>query len=313
MAGTDGGVFGPVLARRDLPRSGVPVRIGVIADPHVTPNHHGTWKVYHRTERRLETALDRLATAGVDRLVLAGDLTKNGSRAQYDRFDDIATEFPAPRSAIPGNHDVPKRYNDTGGLAPGEFAGRYGEEGFPWVREVGGVSLVGINSASTPSDALADTWGGRISRTQLDCLDGLLPELSHPILFVHHNCGPLPEHPETGPWARFSLDNAAALLERCQRYGVSLVVSGHHHVPAVREFGNVTEIMAPALCSFPNACLLVTVTRTGTTLRLVPVADGSGLRESYRAARTGKPLGSGILDLVETRLAELPAASEYSL
>jgi Icc protein len=310
MPGTDGRDIGPVLARCDRPRSKELVRFGVIADPHVTPSHEGTWKLYHRTEEHLETAFDRLATADVDHLVLAGDLTKNGSAAQYDRFDDLAAPFPAPQSAIPGNHDVPKRYNDTGGLGPGAFADRYGADGFPWVREIGEVSLVGVNSAATRSGGLADTWGGRVSRAQLDRLDSLLPELSRPVLFVHHNCGPLPEHPSDGPWERFSLDNAAALLECCEHHGVSLIVSGHHHVPAVRKFGSVTEVMAPALCSFPNACLLLTVTATGTTIRIVPVADAAGLRESYAAARTGKPLGVGIIGFVETRLAERPCLSE---
>lgn len=310
MLETDGRTFGPVLAHCDRPRSRAPVRIGVIADPHVTQTHVGTWKVYHRTEERLKTAFERLTAAGVDQLVLAGDLTKNGSNAQYDRFDDLAAAFPAPRIAIPGNHDVPKRYNTTGGLRPTAFARRYGAEGFPWVREVGSVSIVGVNSAATPSGALADTWGGRVSQAQLNRLDSLLPDLLDPVLFVHHNCGPLPEHPESTPWERFSLDNAEAVLERCERHGVSLIVSGHHHVPAVREFGNVTEIMAPALCSFPNACLLLTITATGTTVRLVPVADRAGLRESYRAAWSGEPLGAGVLDLVEGRLAEFPWPSE---
>lgn len=310
MPGTGDRDLGPVLARRDRPRARTPVRIGVVADPHVTPSHEGTWKVYHRTEQHLETAFDRLATADVDHLVLAGDLTKDGSSAQYDRFDELAASFPASQSAIPGNHDVPKRYNDTGGLGPESFADRYGADGFPWVREVGGLTLVGVNSAATQSGALGDTWGGRVSRAQLDRLDRLLPELSQPVVFVHHNCGALPEHPSDGPWERFSLDNAAALLERCAHHGVSLIVSGHHHVPAVRKFGRVTEVMAPALCSFPNACLLLTVTATGTTIRIVPVADAAGLRESHRAARTGKPLGAGIIDLVETRLAELPCLSE---
>lgn len=293
---------GPIFGWCDHPRSTTPVSIGVLADPHVAPDENGTWKVYHRTETHLETALDISTRSGVDYILVAGDLTKSGSPSQYSRFEELLDDCPLPWNAIPGNHDVPKSYNGTTGLSPSAFVSRYGDgSGFPWVRRIGDTALIGINSVATSDGTLQETWGGVVGQPQLDWLDSQLPRLSQPIVFVHHNCGPLPEHPEAGNWNRFALENAAEFVTCCERHGVSMILSAHHHVPVIRRLGSVTEVISPALCSFPNAFLVLRIAAHGTAVQFVPVTDKAGLRESYAAARDGKPLGRGILSLVENR------------
>jgi len=66
---------GPLLARLDRPRTPRPVRLAVVADPHVAVDERGTWKVAHRSRDLLAEALDRARTAGADLAVLVGDLT----------------------------------------------------------------------------------------------------------------------------------------------------------------------------------------------------------------------------------------------
>jgi Icc protein len=89
---------------------------------------------------------------------------------------------------------------------------------------------------------------------------------------------------------------------------VPLAVTAHHHVPAVARHGPTTELLAPATCSFPQAWLLVAVGHDGTTVRLVPAADGPGQAAAYRHATTGKALGRGIARMAADRLERLPLA-----
>lgn len=296
---------GPVIATLPRPRSADPVTVGVLGDPHLTPSASGTWKVYHRTEERFRTAIDDVRVRDPDAVVFAGDLTKDGSSEAFDRFDALVEDCPVPWFAIPGNHDVPKSYDDTDGLGPARFARRYADGPYPVVWQCGDVTLVGLNSAAAEDGSLAGTWGGAVSTRELDRLDSVLGTARSPIVIVHHNCSSLVESADSRPWRRFRLRNADRLREVCDRNDVSLVVSAHHHVPAAVEGTGPTELIAPAVCSFPNAYLLLRVSSHGTVARMVPLAGPEGMAESYAAARSGSTLGRGILSLV---LDEFPSS-----
>lgn len=315
---TDDAAAGPVLARLPRPRLADPVTLAVLADPHVPVDARGTWKVHHRAADRLRTAV-ALANAHADHAVLAGDLTKDGRPAAFDRVDEVLADLAVPAVAIPGNHDVPKAFDEHDSPPTAAFVERY--DPLPFAREVGGLTLLGVNSASAGSD-LQGTWGGRVGATQREWLRERAAAAETPVLLTHHNLGPLPEHPGGLPWSNFPAEDGEAVVDVCWATDVPLVVSAHHHVPAVRSRGEhdgeaaadtpepPTEVLAPAVCSFPQASLHLTVGPRGTTVRLVPVADRAGVAEARRLARTGKPLGQGVLDLVETRLRQLPLAAE---
>jgi 3',5'-cyclic AMP phosphodiesterase CpdA len=291
---------GPVLASLDRPRTDRSVRVAVVADPHVAEGR-GTWKMAHRSKTLFARAVT--AANAADAAVLAGDLTGDGRRDSFAAVDEVLADLAVPWVAVPGNHDVPKRFDSHDGLPVSGFQRRYTES--PFARAVGPVTLVGLNTASMPDERLRATWGGRVGERDRAWLAETLADAETPVVICHHNVATLPENPG-GKWLNFPLRDADAVREVLTDHGVGLVVSGHHHVPAVADHGGTTEILAPATCSYPQAMLSLEFGPEGTVVRYVPLAAPAELREARHHAVTGKPLGVGIVEMAERRLGSLP-------
>jgi len=237
------------------------VRLAVVADPHVAVDERGTWKVAHRSRDLLARALDRARTAGADLAVLVGDLTGDGRRRSFAAVAELLAGAGVPWVAIPGNHDVPKTFDDHEGLAAGNFEARYTE--LPFAREVGPVTVLGVDTASAPDGSLRSTWGGRVGERDRAWLADTLPRVKTPVVVFHHNLGPLPENPG-GTWANFPLEDAGAVRSILSDHDVPLALTAHHHVPAFVAHGPTAELLAPAVCSYPQAMLLVDIGPEGT-------------------------------------------------
>ncbi|WP_459192934.1 metallophosphoesterase family protein [Halosimplex sp. J119] len=307
---------GPVFARLDRPRSENPTTLAVVADPHVALTARGTWKVYHRTLDRLRTAV-AVANEHADAALIAGDLTRDGHSAEFDAVDDVLDALEVPGYAIPGNHDVPKAFDDHATPPIERFAERYNP--LPFERRVGDLTLLGVDTATggragAVGDAeaaadgqaergdLRDTWGGRVGPVQRAWLAERLAAADQPIVAFHHPAARLPDCPDRDRWQNFSLQDGEAVADLLRDRDVPLALSAHHHVPALCTHGDTVEALAPAACSFPQASLHVEVGPDGTTLRLVPLADASGAAEAHGLARNGSVLGQAVLELVERRL-----------
>lgn len=314
-AGSTDDSLGPVMATLDRPRVADPVTIAVVADAHLATDHRGTWKTLHRTEARLRTALDA-AAEGSDAVVFAGDQTHDGHHPEFERFHSLAGELAQPWVGLPGNHDVPKAYDEhdgpsfeavcrhfTGDAAPPDT----GEACYPLTLQVGELRIVCVNTAAPTDVDLRSTWAGAVGPAQRERLREMVaatPE-TPTLLVAHHNLGALPEHEAAYPWDRFPADDATAVRSLLADADVPLAVTGHQHVPAVQHHGTVTELMAPATCSFPQAMLRLRVGPDGTCVRFVPLAGPSGIREAYWHAVTGTALGRGILDMALDRVTDL--------
>lgn len=308
MAGAGADPAGPVLARLPRPRASPRCRLAVVADPHLAVGDAGTWKVLHRTRERLSTAVGDANARDVDALVVAGDLTRDGTAAEFDAVERVLADLGVPWAAIPGNHDVPKEFNSHEGIEVESFTERFAP-GLPFAMEVGPLTVLGVDTATAPDGRLRETWGGALGGEGRDRLEVALARAERPVVVAHHNLAPLPENPG-GKWARFPMRDAGAVRDLLCEHDVPLAVTAHHHVPAARRHGPTAEVLAPAVCSFPQASLVLEVGPGGTTVRLVPLADESGVREARRHALCGKPLGRGILTLVESRLAGLDGRPE---
>ncbi|WP_075937361.1 metallophosphoesterase family protein [Halosegnis longus] len=302
---------GPVVADLARPRLAEPVTLAVIADPHLAVEGRGTWKLRHRSEPRLRTAIETANEA--DAVVFAGDLTNDGHPAEFDRVDELLADLSVPWTAIPGNHDVAKSFDGHETPPVTDFARRYRGDAtrpdaaaYPLVLRVGGLRVVCLNTAAPGDVSTRDTWGGAVGPAQRSRLADLLAdEPETPTLVVaHHNLGPLPEHPGGEPWSNFAATDATRVRALLAEAGVPLALTGHQHVPAVEDRDGVTELLAPATCSFPQGMVWLRVAADGTTVRFVPLADRAGTAEAYWYARTGKPLAQGILDATTRRLGE---------
>lgn len=280
----DTGGRGPVLGRFARPR-GPQTTIAVIADPHVSPDREGSWKLFHRTESRLRTAIADINRLAVDAAVVLGDLTRDGGAHEFDRVDELLARCAVPVLCVPGNHDVPKADDEHSSPPLLEFVSRYTPGSLPFRAGVGGVDIVGLNTASMPDDSLSVTHRGAVSSTQLDWLERMLPETENPIVVMHHPAGRECDHGYRARPGQYRLANADELSAVLSANGVPLCLSGHVHWPSIAPLETGYEVGAPAVCSFPQAYLLVHIEPRGTTIELVPLTDRDGLSEAYHAAR----------------------------
>ncbi|MFC4247366.1 metallophosphoesterase family protein [Natribaculum luteum] len=283
-----------LLARLTTPTASE-TTLAVVSDPHVTPHARGSTKVFHRTVERFRSALVDADRLGADAVVCPGDLTKDGTPAEFDRATGLLEETDLPFFAVPGNHDVPKSFDDHDAPPVTSFARNYAPGDLPYHVRVGGVDLIGLDSATGSGDELVDGHSGLVTDDQLEWLDETLADAAVPVVFFHHPLVSLSARVDAfGHRTHHRLQNADALLEVLAAHDVSLALSGHVHWPLCWSSRGVRHVVAPSTCSFPQMYLRVEITPTGTDVWLQPLADWNGLTEAYRHACTGDDRGRAI-------------------
>jgi predicted phosphodiesterase len=295
----------PLVARFARPRTTQPTRLAVLSDIHLSTNAKGSWKLYHRTEPRLRSALERIDD--VDGLVVTGDLTKDGNQADLERTIRCLETADQPVYAVPGNHDATTAVEERNCHVE-QIAERFGPGGFPFHTEIGGVDLLCLDSTRAASGTKAT-----VSTDQLDWLRETLGSVETPLVVSHHNLGGLLTATGGQSWrSSFPLQNAEHVGGVLAEADVPLCLSGHLHLPAVAASGGVRELIAPALCSFPGAALLLEIDETGTTVRLVPLADEAGLVEGWQAARSYSERSRMVAWMTYRQLTALPLVDELA-
>jgi 3',5'-cyclic AMP phosphodiesterase CpdA len=180
-------------------------------------------------------------------LVVTGDLTHRGRRAELEQARELLQSLGLPFLVVPGNHDIPY-------VLPARFTRTRAE----WER------VFGTTEPDYTSDRLAVVgldsgrpWryqGGALDSSQLD---GLVPKLEGAqagalrVAALHH-------HLAAPPWRaahKRPLSRRDVALQKLASAGVELVVSGHVHQSSVaerREF-EVVEHDQPSLIVLATA------------------------------------------------------------
>lgn len=178
----------------------------------------------------LDALVSDMQAQAPDHIAVTGDFVNLALEAEFaPALKWLESVGPPDRvSVVPGNHDAyvratRHRFAETWGnyLASDEMPD--GGATFPFVRRRGPLALISVSSA-VPTPPLMAT--GRLGRSQLDALDGILSRLSaeqvYRVLLIHH---PLRSD------SRFKrLTDSAALLALLKRHGVELVLHGHDHM-----------------------------------------------------------------------------------
>lgn len=300
------------LGRLSRPRTDESVRIAVVGDPHVATRSDGTYRVFHRTEERLRRVIDDVNDREIDLVLCPGDLTKDGEPWNYDRVDDLLERLEHPFIALAGNHDVAKRGDEHESLAPATFADRYGAGSPPVRLSVGGLDLFVIESAAGPDGPYTDTHRGRVSSDQIEWLDRELEDATAPVVTCHHNPLSLVGQPLQGieTWRVFTMREREPLVSVLDRHDVPLVVSGHHHLPSLVRRHRLTQLIAPAVASYPQAYCLLEIDDTGTDIWLVSHATSDERDEAYQLMADGPAFYRTLLGITESTLTDLPLVHE---
>lgn len=161
-----------------------------------------------------------------DVVALTGDLTNLGLPAECRQAAEwLHTRLPGPICAIPGNHDmlVRESWSETlGQWAPWMAADA---DGFPYLRHIGPLALIGVNSARPMAWFSA---AGRIGASQAARLADILHEAGRQgrfrVVMIHHP-------PITGLVShRKSLLDAGLFAAAIARTGAEMVLHGHAHI-----------------------------------------------------------------------------------
>ena len=183
----------------------------------------------------LDRIVADLAAQSPDHIAVTGDLTNIGLPQEHINALAWLQGVGSPEhvSVIPGNHDIYSRLGgDIGSArwaaymtsnAQGAAYAGHGEA-FPFVRVLGPIALIGINSA-VPTPPLVAS--GRLGASQLARIAAVLERLARADIFrlvlIHHP--PLP-----GQARRYrDLGDAAALEKILAQHGANLVIHGHNH------------------------------------------------------------------------------------
>ncbi|WP_255171432.1 metallophosphoesterase family protein [Natrononativus amylolyticus] len=303
---------GPVLGRLEEPTTEQPTRLALLSDLHLAVEMEGSWRVSHRTESRLEAAVDSLNRRELDGVVFVGDLVQSGTRAQYQAFDRLVDGLDHPFFAVPGNHDLVE-FGSGEKLALSAFERRYTPGRLPYHERIGGVDLLALNSNASTRDSVAETYTGRLSPDSLAWLEGKLETVDVPLVAVHHNLSGtrsllfdwgerLPVEPGSPPF-----ENDGELLDVLERTGSPLVVTGHVHFPAIVRTRGVREFTLPSLGPYPGAYTVLEVDERGTTATLQPILD----REERLEALVSGLEHSRVL-IAAAQLAGLPLVDEFA-
>ena len=174
-------------------------------------------------ERSLRSLVER-CPPGL--LVVSGDLTHRGRRAQHEEASSLLRSLGVPLLAVPGNHDIPY-------TVPARFTQPWLEFDRCWqttrpVHESDAAVIVGLNSvrpwrhqSGGLSDAALAAAEERLRAAPIDSLR---------MVVLHHQLINAPWRTRKRPLAR-----RGAVLARLVDAGAELIVGGHVHQAAVAE------------------------------------------------------------------------------
>ena len=167
-----------------------------------------------------------------DHIAITGDLVNLGLPAEHEAaLSGYANVGPPDKvTVIPGNHDIYSSMRGDRGVA--RWADYMGCEedtlAFPFVRRVGPLALVGLNSAVETPPFIAS---GRLGPHQLEIAQEQLAELGEEgairVVLIHHPPLASLDTPRRG------LKDAAHLTRLLERGDAELVLYGHNHKPKV--------------------------------------------------------------------------------
>ena len=160
-------------------------------------------------------------------LVVTGDLTHRGRRAELERAHELLGSLGLPLLAVPGNHDIPYAFPTRFTQTRAEWERVFGTTQPFYTSE--SLAIVGLNSVRP--------WrqqGGALESSQLDSLPSKLVDAPSGVLrtaALHH-------HLAASPWRaahKRPVRRRDFVLQSFASAGVELVLSGHVHQSAVAE------------------------------------------------------------------------------
>lgn len=250
--------------------------------PSLIENEDFMWKVAMESDGKdtVQSALiaqafvDDMIKLKPDAVVVTGDLTLNGEEASHEELRDLLgklKDIGIEVYVMTGNHDVNMtayRYTNDGVEEVPSFGSQRFEDHW-WDFGYGDALSQDRWSNSYIAKLNEKTWllavdsntgsKGTIRKSTLDWIDENLAKAKQEgirvISATHQN--PF-VHNENFVWG-YQLNNAAALIELYEKYGVEVNLSGHLHVQTIVESNGIADIAMSALVDTPLQYGILTV------------------------------------------------------
>jgi 3',5'-cyclic AMP phosphodiesterase CpdA len=172
----------------------------------------------------------------LDAIVVTGDLTHRGKRAEYRLARELLDTTGVPVHVMPGNHDDRPKMREAFPI-PGE-----GDAPIDYEVDLGPLALVVVDST-----APGEEEPGRFEPAQLERLDGVLADLGDKptIVAMHHS--PLPTAMPGWDGANLIPAEDRALAEVIARHPqVRLLIGGHLHRVATATLAGRPVLSGPS-------------------------------------------------------------------
>lgn len=242
------------------------ITLAHVSDVHLSPMARFAWRhlnlkrglgyINWRRQRKRthgRGALDRIVADmkahAPDHIAVTGDLINLGLPAEYVAatawLHDLGTSRDV--TVVPGNHDIYTRLGRDPGvrrwadyMCADEWGTKFSPPEstvFPFVRRLGPVALIGVNSAVETPPFIA---AGEVGTAQLAALDEILAQLESEgmirVVLIHH-----PPLPGQAP-PRRALRDARPLSRILAQRGAELVLHGHNHRDSQMDFARLPEV-----------------------------------------------------------------------
>ncbi len=239
-------------------------RIAFLSDTHVNLRTNGPEMAYNR---QLDQAIAAVNAAKVDLVLIAGDLTDGGTRAQMELFKRKVKQLQAPLLFVAGNHDVGMVGNDTVKTSiTAERVKQFDKVlARSWfAREKAGLRVIGVNSCLLGSGLKEEDAQWRFLEKELakpHAMPTLL--LEHFPLFIKSA-----DEPRISTW-NVQPEQRKRLLALLEQGGVRTVLTGHLHYPITNRLdgilflGNATTAFGLPRGLQPEGWMLLSVPREG--------------------------------------------------
>jgi len=201
------------------------VTIAHISDLHCSKTRAG--KTGFKPEK-LTSCITEINKLKPDVVVVAGDLTMFGFKAEYKLAKKYLSKIKSPTLIIPGNHD--SRYCGY------DYFDEYFGHGNTSMK-LPGMNMIGVDTT------VPDLDEGTIGRGKLRWLIeelNKMPKENLKVVAMHHHLVPVPK---TGR-ERSAITDAGTVLQAFVDTGVDLVLCGHKHVPHSWLVNNVAIVNA---------------------------------------------------------------------
>lgn len=219
----------------------------------------------------VEALIAELNAERPDLVIVSGDLTQEARTGEFRAAQIFLNRLSSPWIAVPGNHDISPYHLVQRFFDPFARFRRYIQQQTEPVWQDEEIAVVGINSAR--SMLLELNWAhGSLSRGQMERAEArfeAMPASLFRIVVAHHPFLP----PEEEPTVR-TVGRSAEALDRFERAGVKLTLSGHLHrgyarfLEPVLSGGHIADVKAREPERAATRSLLVVQAASATSTRL---------------------------------------------